>query len=200
MLHLTKKTRAAVVLITSALIAAPALAHPGAAGHVHGFAEGFAHPFSGLDHLLAMIAVGLWAAQNKRSATWILPLVFPLMMVAGALAGMSGWQVSGVETGISSSVAVSGLLIAFAVRLPVWASAAVVSLFAVFHGYAHGVELPQDSSPLLYGSGFVLATFLLHMIGLVVGLFAGRNAASKIVRLIGAGIAAVGLCMLGGFA
>ncbi|RJG06583.1 urease accessory protein [Noviherbaspirillum cavernae] len=187
------------VFAVSALVAMPALAHSGG-DHVHGFAAGFAHPFSGLDHLLAMLAVGLWAAQHKRSAVWLLPLVFPLMMILGAVAGVYGMQLPGVEAGISGSVVVLGLLIAFAVRMPVWASAALVSTFALAHGHAHGIELPKDVSPVLYCIGFVAATFVLHLIGLAVGLAAGQRTADKVVRLIGAGIAATGAFLLAGLA
>jgi urease accessory protein len=168
-----------------------AFAHPGHPD-AFGFNDGFAHPFSGIDHLLAMLAVGLWAAQNKRSALWVLPLAFPLMMVAGALLAFSGLQMPGVETGIAASVAVLGLLIAFAIRMPVWASASVVSVFALFHGYAHGSELPHGASALWYGIGFVAATALLHLLGLAIGLVAGQKMAAQAVRLGGVAIAAVG--------
>lgn len=199
MLHLPAKTRMrATALAATALAAVPAFAHPGP-NHVHGFADGFAHPFAGWDHLLAMMAVGLWAAQHKRSAMWLLPLAFPLMMVVGALLGISGIALPGMEAGIGASVAVLGLLVAFAVRMPVWGSATLVSLFALLHGYAHGVELPKEASPLLYGAGFVAATFLLHMVGLTAGLL-GEKATGKLVRMMGAGIAAAGIFLLGGLA
>ncbi|SFA90682.1 urease accessory protein [Collimonas sp. OK607] len=178
-------------LVIATLSIGSAFAHP-----VHpdafGFNDGFAHPFSGIDHLLAMLAVGLWAAQNKRSALWVLPLAFPLMMVVGALLSFSGLQMPGVETGIAASVAVLGLLIACAIRMPVWASAGVVSVFALFHGYAHGSELPHGASALWYGVGFVAATALLHLLGLAIGLVAGQKMAAQAVRLGGVAIAAVG--------
>ena len=167
MAHFSLKTilRSASFVLAS-VAASSVFAHPG-----HGdslltasmsFSAGFHHPFSGLDHLLAMLAVGLWAAQNKRSALWVLPLLFPLMMLVGALLAFAGLVVPGAETGIAASVAVLGLLIAFAVRLPLSASSALVSLFALFHGYAHGTELPHGSSAAMYGLGFVLATALLR--------------------------------------
>lgn len=206
MFAISTKTRAHArngVLLLAALAAALssglALAHPGHPGSEHaaiGFMAGFSHPFSGLDHLLAMLAVGLWAAQNKRPALWVLPLAFPLMMAAGAAIAFAGVAVPGIETGIAASVATLGLLIAFAVRLPVGASAAVVSLFAMFHGYAHGAELPSGASMLLYGAGFIAATALLHIIGLSLGLLAGKSVADKAVRIAGAGIAAAGAYML----
>jgi urease accessory protein len=184
-------------LVIAAFGVSSALAHPGHPD-AFGFNDGFAHPFSGIDHLLAMLAVGLWAAQNKRSALWVLPLAFPLMMVAGALLAFAGVAIPGVETGIAASVAVLGLLIAFAIRMPVWACASVVSVFALFHGYAHGSELPHGASALWYGTGFVAATTLLHLSGLAIGLVAGQKMASQAVRVGGIAIAAVGGYLLSG--
>lgn len=186
----------------AALAAGSALAHPGHPDSMMSasmsFGAGFSHPFSGIDHLLAMLAVGLWAAQNKRSALWVLPLAFPLMMVIGALLAFAGLQIPAAETGIAASVAVLGLLIAFAVKMPLWGSTLVVSLFALFHGYAHGSELPHGSSAAMYGLGFVLATALLHAAGLGLGLFAGKQMADRVVRIGGIGIAAVGAYLLAG--
>jgi urease accessory protein len=201
MLTLSTKTRARLgVLAITVLATGVALAHPGHPDSTMNgsasMAAGFAHPFSGIDHLLAMLAVGLWAAQNKQRALWVLPLAFPLMMVMGALLAFSGVQVPGVETGIAASVAVLGLLIAFAVRMPLWGSTLVVSLFAMFHGYAHGVELPHGSSAALYGTGFIVATALLHAAGLGIGLVAGQKMADRVVRIGGVGIAAVGAYLL----
>ncbi|OWY28304.1 HupE/UreJ family protein [Herbaspirillum robiniae] len=201
MFAISTKTRARIgVLAVAALAAGSAFAHPGHPGsHMDAsasFMSGFAHPFSGIDHLLAMLAVGLWAAQNKQRALWVLPLAFPLMMVVGALMAIGGLSVPAVETGIAASVAVMGLLIAFAVRMPLWASASVVSLFALFHGYAHGAELPHGSSAALYGAGFILATAILHATGLIVGMVAGQKMADRVVRIGGVGIAAVGTYLL----
>lgn len=179
-----------------------AFAHPGhldsAMATSASLMSGFSHPFSGIDHLLAMLAVGLWAAQSRRSAQWVLPLVFPVTMVVGALLAFSGVQLPLVEGGIAASVAVLGLLIAFAVKMPLWASTVVVSLFALLHGYAHGSELPHASSAMMYGVGFVAATALLHAAGLGFGLLAGRSVHGKVVRLGGVGIAAVGAYLLSG--
>lgn len=198
MSHLSARTCGRLsALLIAALGVSSALAHPGHPD-AFGFNDGFAHPFSGIDHLLAMLAVGLWAAQNQRSALWVLPLSFPLMMVAGALLAFAGVALPGVETGIAASVAVLGLLIAFAIRLPVWASAAVVSVFALFHGYAHGSELPHGASALWYGVGFVAATALLHLSGLAIGLVAGQKMAAQAVRVGGIAIAAVGGYLLSG--
>ena len=198
----TKTAMRAGALTIAALATTSAFAHPGHPDSMMtastSFSTGFAHPFSGIDHLLAMLAVGLWAAQNKRSAMWVLPLAFPLMMVVGALLAFAGLEFPAAETGIATSVAVLGLLIAFAVKMPLWSSTLVVSLFALFHGYAHGSELPHGSSAAMYGIGFVLATALLHAAGLGIGLFAGKQMADRVVRIGGVGIAAVGAYLLAG--
>jgi len=191
-----KNTARLVSLAVLALCSSAAFAHHEAGPLTSGFEIGFGHPFSGMDHLLAMLAVGLWAAQNKRPALWVLPIAFPLMMAAGAAMGMAGMRLSGMEMGIAGSVAVLGLLIVFAVRMPVWVSASMVSLFAVTHGYAHGLELPSGASALQYGAGFIAATALLHVLGVAAGWFAGDKSARKLVRVAGAGIAATGAYLL----
>jgi urease accessory protein len=198
----TKTVQRSGALLIAMLAAGSAVAHPGHPDSMMtasmSFTAGFSHPFSGIDHLLAMLAVGLWAAQHKRSALWVLPLAFPLAMVAGALLAFAGVQVPAAETGIAASVAVLGLLIAFAIRMPLWGSTLVVSLFAMFHGYAHGSELPHGSSAAMYGLGFVLATALLHVAGLGIGMVAGKQMADRAVRIGGFGIAAVGAYLLTG--
>ncbi|MFZ6647588.1 HupE/UreJ family protein [Undibacterium sp. TJN25] len=178
------------------LYAASVFAHDGVHTAAMGFAEGFAHPFSGIDHLLAMLGIGLWAAQNKRSALWVLPLAFPLMMILGAVLATAGMGMSFAELGIASSVAVLGLLIAFAVRMPVWGAAILVSLFGMFHGYSHGVEMPKGAAIGMFGLGFVMATLLLHVAGLAIGLLARHPRALSAVRVSGIGIAAVGMYLL----
>ena len=145
------------------LVAAPlAQAHPGHEGHdfTWDFSGGFAHPLSGWDHLLAMIAVGLWAAQLGGRARWLVPSAFVGVMALGAALGHAGLMFPGVEQGIAASVLVLGLLIATAVRLPVAAGMALVGLFAGFHGIAHGAEMPATAGGLSYGAGFILATAL----------------------------------------
>lgn len=191
--HLYSRSAIVAVLL---LYAASVFAHDGVHTGVMGFAEGFAHPFSGLDHMLAMLGIGLWAAQNQRSAVWVLPLAFPLMMVLGAVLATLGMSMSIAELGIASSVAVLGLLIAFAVRMPVWGAAMLVSLFGMFHGYSHGVEMPKGASAAMFGVGFVLATLALHLAGVAIGLLATHPRALSLVRLGGAGIAAVGVYLL----
>lgn len=188
---ITSRIGKTAVFAATALLAVPAFAHPGHDGA--GFSAGFMHPLLGIDHLLAMIAVGIWAAQSRKSALWVLPLAFPLMMVAGAALAVTGVNFPGVESGIAGSVAILGLLIAFAVRMPLWVATLVVSLFALVHGHAHGTELPDNASALTYGAGFVLATALLHVTGLAFSLVGDKAVARNTMRVIGAGVAATGL-------
>ena len=178
--------------IVTALCVTPVFAHPGHDHAAFSLVAGFAHPFSGLDHLLAFSAIGLWAAQYRRSAAWGLPLLFLLVMALGAVAGVAGIALPGVEMGIAASVVVLGLLLAFAFRIPLWASALLVTAFASLHGYAHGMELPQGASAGLYGLGFIVATALLHLAGLALG----KGFARKLVPAIGAAIAASGVYLL----
>ncbi|MDB5840165.1 MAG: ureJ [Herminiimonas sp.] len=180
----------------AALFMAPAFAHNGDNHAVLSLSAGFVHPFSGVDHLLAMLAVGVWAAQNRRPAVWLLPIVFPLMMGLGAILSFLGLSISGVEAGIAGSLAVMGLLTAFAIRLPVRISIAMVSLFAMAHGLAHGAELPQGSSFAFYAAGFILATALLHLLGVMIGAIGTKNIIKHGIRLSGAAAAATGMVLL----
>jgi len=156
-----------------------------------GFITGLAHPFMGLDHLLAMLAVGIWAAQTGGSAVWRLPLSFVVMMAVAALISANGFSLPALEPFIAGSVVLLGLMVVFAIRLPINFSMLLVGLFAVFHGYAHGLEMPQASSAILYGSGFVLATTLLHLLGIGLGKVAYRK--HLLSRLSGSIIAIAGL-------
>jgi len=167
-----------------------AFAHPGL--HVAGFGDGLAHPFSGLDHVLAMVAVGLWAAQLGRPATWVLPLAFPAVMAVGAVAGWSGVALPWMEIGVTLSVIVLGAAVAFGFRPSLTASAALIAVFAFFHGYTHGVELPQSASALTYGAGFIAATLALQAIGLALGAF-GRG---TLLRVAGSAVAAMGVVLI----
>lgn len=160
-----------------------------------GWSHGFSHPFSGLDHILAMLAVGIWAAQTGRPAIWVLPVVLPLAMAVGGMIGVAGLPVPGIEAGIAASVLILGLLIAFQAKPPLTASAILVALFAVFHGHAHGTELPQAASPVLYGLGFVLATAILHLIGLSIGHVMRLPKGMLAIRIGGGGIAAAGVTL-----
>ena len=159
-----------------------------------GFITGLAHPFMGLDHLLAMIAVGIWAAQTGGSAVWRLPLSFIVMMAVAALISANSFSLPVLEPLIAGSVVLLGFIVVFAIRLPINLSMLLVGLFAVFHGYAHGLEIPQASSAILYGSGFVLATTLLHLIGIGLGKVAYRK--HLLSRLIGSMIALAGLYLV----
>lgn len=183
--------------------ATSALAHPGHAP-ANGFMQGVAHPLTGLDHILAMFAVGLWAAQlvNLRSdkrVLWIIPAVFVSMMAIGGALGMSHIvQLPLVEIGIGASVLILGVLIAAAVQLPLPISAAIVGGFAVFHGFAHGAEMPDTISGLSYGAGFIVATIALHAAGISAGLLTQRGITPKLVRFGGLAIAMAGVILLAG--
>lgn len=188
--HSTLFTR----VMTIALAASPALAqaHPGE-HHLTGLVSGVAHPLLGLDHLLAMIAVGLWATQLGGRALWAVPASFLAVMASAASLAMSGIALPGVEQGIVASLLMLGVLIAAAVRIPTTVSVALVSLFAFFHGQAHGVELPASAGAVSYGVGFALSTAALHLAGLGCGL-ALRSAMA--LRFAGAAVAVTATLML----
>jgi urease accessory protein len=168
-----------------------AQAHP---GHGGGYLAGLTHPFTGLDHLLAMLAVGVWAAQLGGRAKWLVPASFIACMAVAASVGMSGIALPLVESGIVTSVLLLGLLIAFSIKLPVALSASIVGLFAAFHGYAHGAEMPLLSTPWLYGIGFVLSTAALHGTGLLLGQ--GLHKQAMWLRAVGILIIASGAWMM----
>ena len=186
-----------LLAIVALALASPAQAHIIGAGGA-GWAQGFSHPFSGLDHILAMVAVGVWAVQTGRPALWVLPAAFPLAMAVGGLLGVAGVPVPGIEAGIAASVLGLGLLIAFRARPPLALSIALVALFALFHGHAHGTELPQAASPVLYGLGFVVATGLLHLIGLGIGSVMRLPKGLTAIRVGGGAIAAAGIVLFVG--
>ena len=173
-----------------------AFAHPGHEGSdfTWDFSAGFAHPFTGFDHLLAMIAVGFWAAQLGGRARWLVPSAFLAAMIAGAALGRAGFAFSGTEQLIAASVLVLGILIATAARLPLPASMALVGVFALFHGFAHGAEMPATAAALQYGLGFVATTALLHAAGLALGLLGARLPA-RAAKLAGLAIAACGVAL-----
>jgi urease accessory protein len=188
------------LVATLGLTATPALAHPGheAAG---GFSQGFLHPFSGLDHVLAMVAVGLVAARIGGRARVLVPFSFLAMMIVGGALGTVGIALPFVEVGIALSVMVFGAVLALRTPLPVAGAMLLVGAFAVFHGHAHGAEMPDAASGLAYGLGFVAATALLHAAGLGLGLIAGRSnrtADRPALRVAGAAFAAAGLGLLAG--
>lgn len=187
--------RASLFLLPFLLLPSLAQAHPGH-GTATAFAGGFAHPLSGLDHLCAMIAVGLWAAQRGGRALWALPLAFVSVMSLGAVLGMGGITVPFAEQGIAASVLILGILIAAAMRLPMIASVSIVGLFAAFHGYAHGAEMPASVSGFNYGVGFIATTMLLHLTGIGLGLAAKKMATEKTLRYTGGALAACGLYLV----
>ena len=182
----------ACAAVIGVALAAPAFAHTGAGTHGHGFAAGFLHPLMGLDHILAMLGVGVWAAQLGKRATWLVPAAFVAVMVAGAGLALSGAALPMVEFGIAGSVLVIGALIAFGTRLPVGVAMGLVGLFALFHGHAHGTELPGFAHPAAYGASFVAATALLHAGGVGIAWMVRRHAAKLPFRVAGAVMAAVG--------
>jgi urease accessory protein len=184
-----------LVLPVAALLLVPTLAqaHPG--HDVTGFSHGFAHPLGGLDHLLAMLAVGLWAAQMGGRARWAVPATFVTVMSLGGMLGMMGLHLPMVESGIAASVLVLGLLIALSARLPLAAAMPLVGLFALFHGYAHGAEMPASVSGFEYAAGFVLATAGLHAAGIALGMGIQRVTSAPLVRFAGAAIAITGVVL-----
>jgi urease accessory protein len=191
--------RRAVLAASLILMPSLALAHPGIPGHTHDLASGFMHPIGGLDHVLAMVAVGLFAAQLGGRALWLVPASFIAAMAAAGIAGMSGIALPLTETGIALSVIVLGGAIALRLAMPVAAAMALVGFFAIFHGYAHGIETPETASGLLYGLGFVAATALLHGLGIGIGSLVGRLDAGygrKLVRIAGSAAAVVGVALL----
>jgi urease accessory protein len=182
------------ILAIFALLLAPAaaFAHP---GHGTGLIAGIAHPLTGMDHLLAMIAVGLWAAQQQGAARWALPCTFVGTMLIGGVLGFAGLQLPALESGIAASVLALGLAVALAVRPPLVLAVMATALFALFHGVAHGLELPEMSSPWTYAAGFVAATAVLHAAGY--GLVRVLpQAAAPLVRALGALSALAGVWLL----
>ena len=177
------------------MFAAPAAAHSGT-GLPGGVAAGFMHPFGGFDHLLAMVAVGLWGAFLGRPLIVLLPVVFPAVMALGGSLGIVGVPMPPVEIGIALSVIVLGALIAGAVRAPVWLACAVVAVFAIFHGYAHGQELPSAADPIGYSLGFVMATGLLHIAGIGLGLLNNRRRGALALRTGGVAITLAGAAFM----
>lgn len=184
-----------IVLLCSLLAAGSAFAHTGE-GVAGGFVAGFLHPINGWDHVIAMVAVGLWGAFLGRPAVWVLPVVFPLVMAFGGALGVVGVPLPGVEIGIAASAIVLGAMVAFAARPPLWVAAVIVGAFAIFHGHAHGTELPSAASPIAYSLGFVIATGLLHASGIAISLVTHWPPGRHVVRACGGVIAALGLMFL----
>lgn len=191
-MHRAGLSRVSLALLLAA-IAGTAFGHI-EGGHVGdgGLLTGLYHPISGLDHVVAMVAVGLWGAQLGAPAIWLLPVAFPLVMALGGLAGAMGLPLPGVEIGIAVSGVVLGLAVALAARPPLWLALLLVASFAILHGHAHGTELPAFGVPILYAAGFVVATGLLHVSGILVGLSHRWPWGSGLVRAGGLVVLVVG--------
>ena len=175
-----------------------ALAHVGEGDISGGLLAGIAHPVFGLDHVVAMVAVGIWGAQLGKPAIWVLPVTFPIVMAFGGVLGGLGVPIPGIEIGIAVSAIVLGGMIAFATRPPLWVAAIVVGIFAIFHGHAHGAELPETANAISYAVGFVAATGSLHALGILIGVANRWSAGAKALRAGGGVIAACGFYFLSG--
>ena len=180
--------RGIAMLMPLLLWAQSALAHP-QKGEAVGFLTGFRHPISGLDHVLAMVAVGLWGAQLGAPAIWLLPVAFPMVMAMGGMLGLMGVPLPGIEYGIAASAILLGAAVLFELRPPLAIAAILVGFFAIFHGYAHGTELPPGQSALLYSMGFVIATGCLHAAGIGIGTVHRWGWGQKFLRVVGALVA-----------
>lgn len=194
-------SRVKIVPLAAALAIAPAtaFAHTGV-GETHGFMHGFMHPVGGLDHVLAMVAVGLFAAMLGGRALWLVPAAFVAMMGVGGLIGINGIELPFVELGIAASVIVIGAAVALRLNTPTAVAMTLVGFFATFHGHAHGAEMPVDASGLNYAIGFMLATALLHAAGIGLAITTGRLASRSdlLVRAGGGAMALAGVGILTG--
>lgn len=193
--HLARCIGRVVLVVGGCAASGAALAHE-ASGAAGGFSSGFFHPLAGPDHLVAMVAVGLWGAFLGRPALWLLPVVFPLVMAAGGAAGVLGLPLPGVEVGIALSAIALGAAVAWGWRAPLALAAVIVAAFAVFHGHAHGTELPLAADPIAYSLGFVVSTGLLHLCGIAFGELTRWPWGGKAVRGLGAIIVLVGAVFL----
>lgn len=197
-MHRTVRTALAAAALT--LLPQLAFAHTGV-GATHGFSAGFGHPITGLDHVLAMVTVGIFAYQLGGRAIWAVPCTFVALMAVGGALGISGVEVPFVELGIGLSVVVLGAVVAFGIKAPLALAMAVVGFFAIFHGHAHGAEMPEDAAGLAYGLGFMLATALLHLGGIGLGMLIGRfgeTHGERWVRGTGAAVALAGVGLVTG--
>jgi urease accessory protein len=176
-------------------LASPVWAHA-QSGQAAGFLNGMSHPLSGLDHVLAMVAVGLWGAQLGAPAIWLLPVTFPMVMAFGGFLGLVGVPIPGVELGIALSAILLGTMVASQARPPLWLAATLVGFFAIFHGHAHGTELPAGENRLLYSVGFVIVTGFLHATGISIGLIHRWRSGRIALRVAGVAVAAAGTVFL----
>lgn len=180
-------SRSMTMLVLVFLCAQTAFAHP-QKGEGVGFLTGFRHPISGLDHVLAMVAVGLWGAQLGSPAIWLLPVAFPMVMAFGGMLGLLRVPLPGIEYGIAASAISLGAAVMFEVRPPLALAATLVGVFAIFHGHAHGTELPPGQSAMLYSMGFVIATGCLHAVGIGIGTVHRWAWGQKLLRVAGAAV------------
>ena len=196
-----KRSFLRLTVLTLCLVPTAALAHP-AIGNASGFVHGFMHPLGGLDHQLAMILVGIFAYQLGGRALWLVPLSFIAMMAVGGFLGVTVTPLPFVEIGIALSVLVLGAIVAFGVKAPLAVAMGVVGLFAIFHGHAHGTEMPMDVSGATYGAGFMLATAVLHAVGIGIGMVVGlmsRTFGNTVYRVAGGVASVAGLALLIGY-
>ncbi len=195
--HISHKWQMCFSVLAALIIFLPscAFAHV-ELGQATGFITGLQHPWSGLDHVLAMIAVGIWGAQLGNPAMWLLPVAFPMVMAMGAMMGLLGIPLPGTEIGIASSAILLGTMVVGEIRPKLIIAALLIGFFAIFHGHAHGTELPSGQSGLLYSMGFVIATGCLHGIGITLGLVHRWPVGKLALRGIGAFIAVMGVIFL----
>ncbi len=177
------------------LVPITGLPHVGQGDIGGGFIAGVEHPVFGLDHVVAMVAVGIWGAQLGPPAIWVLPVTFPLVMAFGGVLGGMGVPIPGIEIGIAISL---GCMVALAARPPLWVAAVLVGIFAIFHGYAHGAELPGSANAIAYAVGFVVATGCLHALGILIGVAKRWPIGAKALRACGVVIAGCGVYFLSG--
>jgi urease accessory protein len=186
-----------VLLTLLCLAAGPAAAHMDAgSGGDGGFVAGLRHPVTGVDHAVAMIAVGIWGAQLGAPALWVLPVAFPLVMAFGGVLAVAGVPIPGLEIGIACSAILLGLAVATEVKPALWVALSLVGLFAIYHGYAHGAALPAFGVPILFASGFVLATGVLHLLGIGLGSVVNQPGGRLLVRGTGVVVTLVGVWFL----
>lgn len=195
-----KRSSIQLTVLALCLVPSAALAHTGVGG-TSGFMHGFMHPLGGLDHLLAMILVGMFAYQLGGRAMWLVPLAFIAVMALGGFLGVANMSVPFFEIGIALSVVVLGAIVALGIKAPVAVAMGLVGVFALFHGHAHGTEMPMDASGALYGAGFMLATAVLHAIGIGIGMLVGmmsQTYGKRVYRVAGGVASVAGLALLVG--
>jgi urease accessory protein len=195
--HAPRPSREALLTLLLMLAAVPVFAHE-QSGQAAGFLTGLKHPVSGLDHVLAMISVGLWGAQLGPPAVWLLPVVFPMVMAFGGFLGLLGVPLPGTEVGIAFSAILLGVAVAMEAKPPLWVAASLVGFFGIFHGYAHGTELPAGENALLYSVGFVIATGCLHGVGIGIGVIHRWSTGRIALRAAGVVVALAGVYFLWG--